>query len=220
MGLAARLGGISCQLWGSLCCVCAPHKASPAFLTDEVTLSVSLPLSSALVTLTFHPPLCVAVGDHAGGSLHPRRASYQGAASGDVSLLAGARVRGEGWLEGLGEPADAAQGPCTASAVLFLAADKTGRLHASLQEESLQWDMGTVPLLPWIWPLGGSPEAPSHLRCSRPPAGRRDPCSPSSLRSCHSFRAGALELIWDEEKGSSRTCLLLMGCSPGASLGQ
>jgi len=59
----------------------------------------------------------------------------------------GAQVRGEGWLEGQGERAGTAQAPCTGSAVPFPAAGATGWLRASLQEESLQRDTGTVPLL-------------------------------------------------------------------------
>lgn len=48
MDLTAWLGGISCWLLGSLCCICTPHEAILAFLEDKVTLSVSLPLPGAL----------------------------------------------------------------------------------------------------------------------------------------------------------------------------
>lgn len=128
VGLAAWLGDVSCQLWGSLCCVCAPREASHR-LSDRrghpqrVTALVQC---AAWHTPALHPPLCVAVRDHPGGSLHPPRVSYQEAASGDISLPAGTRVWGEGQLEGQGEPADAAQASCTGSAMLFLAADNNG----------------------------------------------------------------------------------------------
>lgn len=75
------------------------------------------------------------------------------------------------WLEGQGEQAGAAQAPCTSSV------EATGQLCASLQEESLQCDTGTIPLL-------HGKRIRRHL-----PVDGRDPCLPSSLRSCHSFRA-------------------------------
>lgn len=89
--------------------------------------------------------------------------------------------------------------------------DAMGQLRSSLQEKSLQQDMGTVPLLLWIWPWGESPEALSHPRCSRPPAGGRDARLLSSLRNCRSFKAGALELIWDEERGFFPHLLIACG---------
>lgn len=118
MDLTAWLGGISYWLLGSLGCICTPHEASPAFLMDEVTLSVSLPLPGALHgTDQLSIPsvlwsgimrvVCLVLA-----GFHPKGLPRE------VFLPGSAWIWGEGWLEGQGEQADAVQAPCTGVVVV------------------------------------------------------------------------------------------------------
>lgn len=113
MDLSAWLGDISHWLLGSLCCICTPHRASLVFVMDKVTLSVSLPLPgalhgtdqlsilSALWSGIMHVVCLVLTG------FHPKELPQE------VFPTGSAWIWGEGWLEGQGEQAGAAQAPCT-----------------------------------------------------------------------------------------------------------
>lgn len=114
MDLTAWLGDISHWLLGSLCCICMSHEASPAFLMDKFTLSVSLPLPGALCgtdQLSILPSalwsgiMCVVCLVLAG--FHPKGLPRE------VFPPGSAWVWGERWLEGQGEQADAVQALCT-----------------------------------------------------------------------------------------------------------
>lgn len=104
MDLTALLGGFSHWILGSLCCLCTPHRASPAFLMDKVTLSVSLPLPGALQ------------GTDQLSILPSASRSLQGflprSCLGRCFPPGSAWIWGQGWLEGQGEQAGAVQAPC------------------------------------------------------------------------------------------------------------
>lgn len=91
-----------------------PHRASPVFLMDKVTLSVSLPLPGALHgtdQLSILPSTswsgimrvdCLVLA-----GFHPKELPQE------VFPTGSAWIWGEGWLEGQGEQAGAVQAPCT-----------------------------------------------------------------------------------------------------------
>lgn len=114
MDLTAWLGGISHWLLESLCCICTPHGASPVFLMDKVTLSVSLPLPGALHgtdQLSILPSVlrsgimhvvCLVLA-----GFHPKELPQE------VFPPGSAWIWGERWLGGQEQQADAVQAPCT-----------------------------------------------------------------------------------------------------------
>lgn len=157
MDLTAWLGGHFPLAPGVSVLHLHPHEASLAFLMDKVTLSVSLPLPSALRgtdQLSILPSalwsgivrvVCLVLA-----GFHPKGLPQE------VFLPGSAWIWGEGRLEGQGEQADAVQAPCTGVVVVE---DCHKHIHGCCLQfsHSTGEDVGGMLLLKarelcWFWP--------------------------------------------------------------------
>lgn len=149
------------------------------FLMDKVILSVS----GMAQTSSPSSSLCYSQGSHWWFAL-----SFQG-------FIPGFWERG-GW-KGRGSRRTLPRLPAPAEMCCSLQLMQQDNYVLPCRKSPCSVITGTIPLLHGS---GHGERALRHL-----PVGGRDPCLPSSLRDCHSFRAGALKLIWDEERVSPST---------------